>query len=225
MNFSNEIPSAGQEASMPSKLDIVYSWTKNKATLNNADNPSERLYIADFHTVKAPHVIFESATDGSRIGTGTVHAISIDAKYEIHGRKGTLQAMRRLKAEYTYPSYALSEDGKTPVAMKWIMSCGLKNWDFVCLDDQEMPIAKIKANTWACKKAGVIEFMNTEALSPELRDEVVVTGVTLWLCMLLRSTNFFSLFGAMFAKTGRVKGGETPAYEKDGGLKGEEVRV
>ncbi|KIV83431.1 hypothetical protein PV11_05458 [Exophiala sideris] len=215
MTFSKEISQADQVSSMPSKLQIIYSWSKNKATISNAENPKDQQYIVDFRTlaVTSPPIIIKSAVDGSTVGTGKLHPISIDAKYEIRGRKGTLKAMKRLKTEYTYPSYALSENDK-PVSLKWVDSCGFKSWDFICMDEQSMPVARISTNVFALKKAGIIEFMGPAASSPELRDELIVTGVTLWMCMLLRSTSFLSLVGAAFARPGKSK------VVEDSGLKG-----
>ncbi|KAI1625833.1 hypothetical protein EDD37DRAFT_625674 [Exophiala viscosa] len=222
MECSNDIPKNNKTFSnaiseAASKLQIQYSWCKNKATIVNAENPKEKVYLVDFRTfaVKSPAVTVKSAVDGSTVGTGTLHPISSDVNYEIRGRKGTLKAMKQLKTEYTYPSYALSEDDK-PVSLRWVDKYGLTSWDLLCMDEQSMPIAKISTYCLKVREAATIEFMGP--VSPALRDELIVTGVvTLWMCMSLRSTNIFSLVGAVIARPGKSK------VVEGSGLKGDDV--
>ncbi|EDN04112.1 predicted protein [Histoplasma mississippiense (nom. inval.)] len=45
--------------------------------------------------------------------------------------------------------------------MTWTSSCGLKTWDYICLDEQKMPVAKFSANIWGLKKVGYITFMGS----------------------------------------------------------------
>lgn len=47
--------------------------------------------------------------------------------------------------------------------------------------------------------------MGPRAGSDALRDEIVVTGLTLVYCMALRSTSILSFFGAFFASPGHDK--------------------
>lgn len=70
-----------------------------------------------------------------------------------------------------------------------------------------MPVAKFKANWWALKKLGSIEFLGDRAISEAARDEIVVTGLTIMYCMVLRTMSLPSLFGAVFARPGPIKGG------------------
>jgi hypothetical protein len=61
--------------------------------------------------------------------------------------------------------------------MTWTSSGGcFKTWDFVCMDEQQIPVAKFSANLWAIKKVGRIEFLGLKADSDAVRDEIVVTG-------------------------------------------------
>jgi hypothetical protein len=43
--------------------------------------------------------------------------------------------------------------------------------------------------------------MDDRVLTEEARDEIVVTGITLFYCMWLRVNSIFSLFGAFFHST------------------------
>ena len=84
-----------------------------------------------------------------------------------------------------------------------------------------MPVAKFSANTMSLKNVGRIEFMGEEVIGNEaFKEEIVVVGMTLMYTMVLRSTSFLSLFGAVFAKPGRIE------KEKDGkGGQGKDGKV
>lgn len=109
-------------------LQVDFSWKKFKARITEKGKASDHIYIVDFSTMKSPHLTFKSAVYDDVIGTGTLHAISIDADYEIHGENGTLKALKRFKTEYMHLLRAFSDE-KTPVAMTWSSNCGFKTWD------------------------------------------------------------------------------------------------
>ena len=73
------------------------------------------------------------------------------------------------------------------------------------MDEQQMPVAKFSANAWAIKKVGKIEFPGPKADSDAVRDEIVVTGLMLFYCMLFRASNIFAFFGAIFSRPGHDK--------------------
>ncbi|KAK2764478.1 hypothetical protein FQN54_009173 [Arachnomyces sp. PD_36] len=180
-----------------SMLQVDFSWKKFKALINDANNPEAGpIYIVNWNAIKSPHLIFKRPADDHVIGSGTLHAVSINADYEVNGRKGTLAAQKRLKTLYTHQSYTYSGTGK-PITMTWTSDSGFTTWDFVCVDEQQRPVAKYSAKIWGVKKIGNIEFMD-ENLSNEARGELVVTGMTLFYCMWLRVNNIFNLFGAAF---------------------------
>jgi hypothetical protein len=53
------------------------------ALISDYDNTqSDPIYVVDFKAVKAPHLIFKSATDDSAIGAGTFHTVSIPSAGE-----------------------------------------------------------------------------------------------------------------------------------------------
>ncbi|GAD92893.1 conserved hypothetical protein [Paecilomyces variotii No. 5] len=205
MDSSSEISHSQIDSAPVTTLQVDFTWSKFQARITQKD-ASEPLYFIDFHSVKAPHLVFRSSADGATIGTGTLHVVAIDAKYDVHGHKGTIKALKRFKTMYTHLSYAYSES-ETPVPMTWTSSCGFRSWDFICLDEQQMPVAKFSASTYTMKKIGNIDFMGPKAMSNAMRDEIVVTGITLFYCMVLRSTNFLSLVGAFFAKPGPIEDG------------------
>ena len=202
MESLSEIPQPQDSSSSEApKLQVDFSWKKYKAFIAEHDKPSEPVYIVNFQTLKKPHIIFKSAADDTTIGSGSLHAFSINADFEIQGRKGELKAFKRWKTEYTHLSQAYSDDG-TPVTMTWASASSWSTWDFICLDEQQNPVARFSANIWAVKKVGNIEFLGPKATSLAVRDEIVVTGLTLFYCMILRTSSILSFFGAIFARPG-----------------------
>ncbi|KIW14906.1 hypothetical protein PV08_07691 [Exophiala spinifera] len=205
MEYKHDIPQSSENTSLPASLQVDFSWKKGRSIITDKANPSAPIYNVHYGVIKSPSLTFKSADDKEVIGTGTLHAVSINAKYEVHGRAGTLKALARLKTRYTHLSYAYSDDPETPVAMNWTSSCGLKNWDFICLDEAQDPVAKFSINVWALRKFGQFEFLGEKASnSVALRDELVVTGFTLFYLMYLRTNNIFSLVGAAIAKPGPI---------------------
>ncbi|KAG4429584.1 hypothetical protein IFR05_014933 [Cadophora sp. M221] len=189
-------------------LQVNFSWHKFESLISEkveGGGSPKPLYIVDYHTLKIkPRLIFKSVSDDSTIGTGTLHPISINADVEIRGQATELQATSRIKTQYMHLSHNFSDTDK-PVPMTWSSDCGFKTWDFVCLDPNQMPVARFAANVWAVKKVGNIEFLGERtATSEAAREEIVITGITLFSCMMLRMNNFFNLFG-MVAKPANVE--------------------
>lgn len=80
------------------------------------------------------------------------------------------------------------------------ISQGFKHWDFILLDSNKEPVARFRSNVWCYKKLGLIEFQGN--YSQRAKEEILITGFTVYYNMLLRVNNVFQLFGAMGAKTG-----------------------
>ncbi|KAL8753780.1 MAG: hypothetical protein Q9199_004802 [Rusavskia elegans] len=201
-----EQPSLPPETNYNETLQVDFTWAKFKSHITTVADPSKPLYIVDYSTIKKECILVSSAATGARIGTGTLHIFSINPNFKLHGRKGTLKALSRWKTSYTHLSYAFaaSPDG-LPATMTWTGNSDFKTWDFVCLDEHQMPVAKFKANWWALKKIGSIEFLGDRAISEAARDEIVVTGLTIMYCMVLRTMSLPSFFGAVFARPGPIK--------------------
>ncbi|KAK0105066.1 hypothetical protein ONS96_004469 [Cadophora gregata f. sp. sojae] len=144
-------------------LQVNFSWRKFESLVSEkrpGDQSPKPLYIVDYHTLKLkPKLIFKSATDNlSTFGLGVLHPISINCDCEIRGKPVELQATSRLKTQYMHLSHNFS-DTDEPVPMTWASACSFKTWDFVCLDQNQQPVAKFAANVWAVKKVGNIEFL------------------------------------------------------------------
>jgi len=226
MEPSYELESAQKKINsfQPQTLEVEYSWKKFKSfvTFKSSDStPSKPLYVVEYKTMKS-QLVFKSALDDSILGTGTLHPISIDAECSVRGQDIKLKAQKRFKIEYEYLSTLFSDtENGEPVPMTWVCETGLKKWGFVCLDRKQMPVARFQVNVWAAKKIGVIELLGTAAEREGVRDEIVVTGLTLFYFTILRASSIFSFFGAVFSRPGKEKAGkESKMRDGDGESQG-----
>ncbi len=218
MASSIDSPNPHKDLDAPSTLQVEWSWKKWQSRIYSPSSPSNTIYTIHYNTFKCPHLTVKpgpsSPNTTTIIGTGTLHPISINAGYTIHNKKGKLKALKRWTTEYTYLSYAYASSPEGPPApMRWTSSCHLNTWDFICLDEHEMPVAKFAAKWVGLTKLATIEFIGPKAGSEAARDEIVVTGMTLYSTMILRMNNLGSLFGAIFARPGPIKD-----KEQEGGV-------
>ncbi|KAL8847981.1 MAG: hypothetical protein Q9221_006997 [Calogaya cf. arnoldii] len=200
-------PSLSPSANHNAPLQITFTWKQIKAYISTATALSKPIYTVDYSTIKKECILISSSTTNARIGSGTLHIFSINPNFKIHRQNhtGVLKALSRWKTSYTYLSHAFAPPNSPPIPMTWTGNSDFKTWDFVCLDPQQIPIAKVRANYWSLTKAGWIEFLRDREISEEARDEIVVTGLTLMYCMLLRTMSLPAFFGAFFARPGPIK--------------------
>ena len=188
-------------------LQVDFAWSKFRNIISEKTGSSlTPLYIQHFRPTK-PQLRFEDATNKTPIATGTINNVSIAAECTIHGQTLPIKPLKKWKTAYNYLSTNLSSTG-TPVPVSWIANSDMKIWDFVCLDSTtQTPIAKFSVNWWALKQVGNFYFEKSAAELPkEVRDEIVVIGLTILYVMTTRMNNPLHLLGATFAKAGKVEG-------------------
>jgi hypothetical protein len=196
-------------------LQVDFAWSKfqNIISEKNGDQLTP-LYIQHFRPTK-PQLRYETAHDKVEIARGTINNFSISAECTLNGHTIALKPLKRWKTQYNYLSTTLSPGPNTPAPVSWIANMSLKLWDFVCLDANQIAIAKFSANLWAVKQVGNFHFEKSAGgVSREARDEIVVTGLTLLYVMMVRMNNPLHLLGSVFAKPGKVEGGE--GWEMEG---------
>jgi hypothetical protein len=64
-------------------------------------------------------------------------------------------------------------------------------------------VARFHSNVWAVTKLGLLEFMGD--YSAETKEEICITGFSVYYNWLLRMNNVFQVFGAIGAKTGPIE--------------------
>jgi hypothetical protein len=199
---SSQQPSQQHDSPPTRTIKVDFSWKKFQALISEQhSSESKHICTVEYKAFK-PQLVFKSVPDNSTIGTGALHAISINAECEVHGQPVILKAQKRFKTSYMHLSHAFS-DNDAAVPMTWTSSSGFKTWDFICLDPQQIPVAKFSLHMWAAKRFGSIEMMGSRAMTSDAaRDEIIIVGLTLVTCMELRVNNPLSLFGAIFSRPG-----------------------
>jgi hypothetical protein len=188
-------------------VDFAWSKFKNIISEKNGDTLTP-LYVQHFRPTK-PQLRFDHAGTEDKFATGTINNFSISAECSIGGTNIALKPLKRWKTQYNYLSTTLSEDPKNPAPISWIANMSMKLWDFVCLDENQIAIAKFSVNLWALKEVGNIYFeAPASKLSKEAMDEIVVTGTSILYVMMVRMNNPLHLLGSVFSKPGRVDGKE-----------------
>ncbi|KAJ5368556.1 uncharacterized protein N7496_008316 [Penicillium cataractarum] len=193
--YATSLPHEATSQSRTLAVDFTWRKLKTLITDTNESNPTP-LYTVDCNII-TNNLTFKTPQNDQIIGTGSAHAISISPDYQLHGVKGTLKAQKRLRTVYTHVSTTFSTTG-APAKMTWTSKSGFKTWDFICVDEQQQPVARFSANMWALKKVGKIELLGPKALDDAARDEIVVVGFTLYYCWILRVNNPFNLLGSAF---------------------------
>ncbi|KAJ5750492.1 hypothetical protein N7533_007520 [Penicillium manginii] len=192
---------APQSSTPPPRLSVDFGWRKFKSLLSDENTPNaEPLYILEYQLAKK-RLKFKRYATGEVFGVGNLNVFSIDADYEVHGRKDQIVAQSRLKTSYAHRSTAASTTDK-PITLTWSSDSNFTTWDFVCCDEQQLPVAKLTMNIWGLKKIARIEFMGVAEQNLELQEELVVTTLTLSYQMALRTGNLLNLVGALFARPG-----------------------
>ncbi|KAI5357226.1 hypothetical protein Slin15195_G054650 [Septoria linicola] len=221
MALSSTSDSEAQLTTAGPQLLVDWSWRKFKSRVTDPKTGKD-VYIMDFNFT-SPDIEYFHADEtstasnivkGSRFGTGNIHFFKIDAECVVNGQDIKLKPLKKFTTHYTQLSHAYPrKDGSNePTTLEWTTTSSFTNWDFICLDQQtQEPIARFSSNIWAVKKVGSIDFMGNP--SQELKEELVVAGVTLFYCMLSRSQNIFAFFGAIFADTGPI-GAEEAGRER-----------
>jgi hypothetical protein len=187
-------------------LQVDFAWSKFRNIVSEKNgNQLTPLYIQHFRPTK-PQLRFEDASNKMQIATGVINNVSIAAECTLHGQTIAIKPLKKWKTAYNYLSTAVSTTS-SPVAISWIANSSLKVWDFVCLDSAtQTPIAKFSVNWWALKQVGNFYFEKSAAeISKGVRDEIVVTGLTILYVMATRMNNPLHLLGATFAKAGKVE--------------------
>ncbi|PLB54181.1 hypothetical protein P170DRAFT_460390 [Aspergillus steynii IBT 23096] len=158
-----------QQPSPKSALQVDFSLKKWKviisplSTTSSSPDPSaSALYRIDTQSMRTPQMLFRRFSDpptAPPFATGTLHTFKINPDYTHHSTSNTLTATKRFRTEYTYQSTLFSRNPGQTETMTWTSTSGFKNWDFILLDGDMLPVARYSSRIWAVRKWGKIEFL------------------------------------------------------------------
>lgn len=200
MESSSQSPA---QPSTPPKLRLDFQWRKWRTYISDETQKDKPRYTLHYKLL-SPQLRFRNNVNNEIIGNGILHFFSIDADWDLYGRQDTMVAQKRWKMIYSFRSMALSTDGQ-PVTLTWLSETGFKTWDFVCVDPNQLPLARFTANAFGLKHLATIEFTGPVANSQLFQEEIMVTGVTLAYCAALRFSSISGVAGALASDPGHDK--------------------
>lgn len=192
----------------PYTLQLDFRWRDFHYLVSETEacDKTTPLYDVNLRCSTAQTLSFKEISTGTIFGTSQIHLISINADCTLRGETFQLEALRRLALRYTHVSRALKASDGTPERLTWTSDCGFKDFDWICLDANQMPIAKLNANMWALKKIAKLEFTRPRhAISRELVEEIVVTALTLYCILGNRINSPFQLLGSAVHKKPKLQ--------------------
>lgn len=136
------------------------------------------------------------------IGEGRVHAFHIDCDTMVRGRPIRVSAARKWLTRYNYPSTAYSSDPSRPAVMTWHSNSKWKAFDFDLRDENEELVARFSPR-YIARKTANIELFGSRAWDTAAVEEVLITGITLYLCMIYRASNLVPFIGAAVSRSGK----------------------
>lgn len=160
-------------------MEIIYKDWKCKAANITDTKTGALLYDLETHLLK-PQITISRPGQSEPFAKVNIPTLSKTVDITIDGRGLKLTNKKFWKGHYIFDSSHLSQ----PTATWKCSGSGWSSIDFVCLDEQEMPIARVRTKVAAVKKIATLEVNEAHRDNKGLVDEIVVTGLTvvyLWM--------------------------------------------
>ena len=152
-------------------LHIMYeNWCMNGIRIHDTDK-STLLYTLKRH-LRTPHLTLESASSAATVGTAILHFHTSRVDITVNEAAVSMTSHGFWQKSYKWSSPAL--EGAT---VTW--KCNNSNLDLVCVDEQEIAIARFRYSNWSLKKCGSFEILGPKAGTVQLTEEMLVTGLAL----------------------------------------------
>jgi len=139
------------------------------------------------------------------IGQSKVRKFHIDCEARIRGRVVKLSPVKRMVTKYNYPSLAYSEDPLKPTLMTWKASSLIRCFDHELRDGNDQVVARFDARYHGLHNFASIKLYGEKAWDARAVEEVVITGMTLYLCMIYRASSPVPFVGALVTRPGKEK--------------------
>lgn len=202
-------------------LQLNFSWRKN-TTIISESGSDVPLYFAKYNpfTMKTIFKTGQAATkalssdsddnsinleaeDDDVIGNSRVKVFHIDCPTTVRGRSVALSAASRIMTRYNYSSLAYASHPLKPAVMTWKSNSMVKVFDFDLLDEQQQTVARYNTKYLAAKKYATIELFGPKAWDSLATEEVLITGLTMYFCMIYRVSSPVPLVGALVSRGGK----------------------
>lgn len=152
-------------------LHVRYEgWPIDRVRVLDDDN-STILYTVQLQ-MRKPHITINSVATGAAMGTVIFHSLTTRIDTTVHSSPIILTAGGLLKNSYTYSSPALGGGKLTWKTRNFKL-------DLICMDEQNMPIARFVFNNWSLRKCGTFEMIGPGLDRVDVMEETLVTGLAL----------------------------------------------
>lgn len=146
-------------------------WTKAEVT----EEHSDALLYNVHYTMRKPHLRFMRPGTEEPFGTSTFHLTTRRIDMQLSGATTELKGRKWYSMDYQYVSPAFGNQN-----MSWKSKSHFKSYDYVLLNEQQIPVAKlVSVAGMSCKKIGRLEFSEGFVDSNGAKDEVVASAITL----------------------------------------------
>jgi hypothetical protein len=203
---------------MDRTLQINFSWRKNTVVVTEPGN-DDPLYLAKMNpwtcktiwrtgpaAVKAMTADSDSDSnipEDDIVGEGRIHALKIDCETKIRGRTARVSAAKKWLTRYNYASTAFASDPSRPAVMTWNSNSTWKCLDFALRDENDQLVARFNPRYLGVRKVATFEMFGPKAWDSLAVEEVLITGVTLYICMVYRMSNIVPFLSAVVARPGK----------------------
>ncbi|KAF2110297.1 hypothetical protein BDV96DRAFT_583783 [Lophiotrema nucula] len=202
-------------------LNVDFSWRKNTILMFEAEglppsyigkcNPLTMKTVFKSGPSAAKSLSSDSDVDSVNleavnddvIGQSKVKIFHIDCNTTIRGREVRLSADSRLMTRYKYPSIAFAENEKKPTIMTWKCNSKWRCFDFDLLDESGKVVAKFLPKYLGVRKWATIQMYGPRAWDSLATEEVIITGLSLYFCMIYRASSPVPLVGALTSRKGK----------------------
>jgi hypothetical protein len=223
---SNPTPQS-QEQTPARTLQVNFRWRKNLILIAESED-SPPLYLAKYNhwtmktvfksgpsVAKLKPVLSDADSETSSInldaesddviGDSKVRVFHIDFDARVRGRSIKMSPAKRMSANYNYPSLAYSSDPLKPALMTWKYNSLIRCFDHELRDANGELVARFDPRYHGLHNFASIKLYGDKAWDTQAVEEVIVTGLTLYLCMVYRSSSPVPLVGALVTRTGKEK--------------------
>lgn len=157
-----------------SKLLVKYSnWKFSKAEIFDAADPTPVvLYDLEFRFLK-PHVMLTVPNEPTACATATTHVLSTKIDIDIRGQSFQMQPVSKfVQRDYMFKSPALQ--GQT---VTWKVTHAWRKGEAQCLTEAGDSLGRVLLSYYDFKKAGELDVSGLASSRPDLREEVITTGL------------------------------------------------
>ena len=157
-------------------------------------NSTTLLYKVKWSIRKPLRLTMHSASHDHDLGSITFHALTWRIDIVVHGLSIAMKPQGLLFRRFSYVSPSFDN-----TTLTWLYEGHLRTFDLTCLNNDNMPVARVSINPWGVQKLGTMKICSERAASGLAMDELVATGFAVMECWLILNASTLGSFGVIAA--------------------------